>query len=101
MNSIDAINILESCIKELNNMSEEEFQKIEIERGIDEEKYLNSYYLQNDVQLVLPGTSEYNKYFKEETFSNSISINYKENLQIVFEFEIEDSIIDFNMASAS
>lgn len=101
MNSIDAVNILESCIKELNSMSEEEFQRIKIEREIKEKKYLNRSYLQGDVQLVLPGTSEYNKCFEEEIFSNSISIDYNESFQINFEFEIQGDTIDDNMACAA
>ncbi len=101
MNSIDAVSILESCIKELNNMSEEEFQKIKIERGIDEKKYLNRSYLQGGIELVLPGTSEYNEFFKEETFSSSISIDYNENFQTFFEFEVQNNIVNINMANAA
>lgn len=101
MNSMDAINILESCIKELNNMSDEEFQKMKIDRGIDEEKYSNRAYSQADVELVLPGTSEYDKHFEEETFNKSISIDYSESYQINFDFEIQSDDIDYNMAFAA
>lgn len=101
MNSMDAISILESCIKELNNMSDEEFEKVKIDRGINEEKYSNRSYLQGDVELELLGTSEYNKCFEEETFSKSISMDYNESFQMNFEFEIQNDDIDYNMASAA
>jgi len=101
MNSIDAVSILESCIKELNSMSEEEFQKVKIERGVDEKKYLNRSYSQSDVQLVFPGTSEYNKHFEEKTFINSTSIDYNESFQVIFEFEVQNNTVDFNMAKAA
>lgn len=101
MNSIDAINILESCIKETKNMTQEEFNKIKIERGIDDKKYLDRSYSQGNIQLVLPGTSEYNKIFEEESFSNSISIDYNESSQSFFKFESQNNIIDFNVANAA
>lgn len=101
MNSIDAISILESCIEKTINMTQEEFNKIKIERGIDDKKYLERSYLQGNIKLVLPGTSEYNKIFEEESFSNSINIEYNESFQSIFKFESENNILDFNMANAA
>lgn len=100
MNSIET-NILETCIEELKNMSDEEFKKVKMDRGIDEEKYSERSYSQGDVEIVLPGTSEYNKYFEEEVFSKSISMDYSESFQINFEFEMQSDNIDYNMASAA
>jgi hypothetical protein len=61
MDSTDAVNILKSCTKQLENMTDEEFEKMEIERNIDDNKYSNELYSQSGIQLVLPGTSEYKK----------------------------------------
>lgn len=101
MNSIDSINILESCIEELKNMSDQEFQKIKIDRGVDEEKYSNRSYSQGDLELMMPGTSEYNKYFEEVVFSKSINMDYNESVQIEFEFGIQSDCVNYNTASAA
>lgn len=101
MNSIDAISILESCIEETKNMTQEEFSKRKIERGIDDTKYLERSYSQGNVQLVLPGMPEYNKIFEEETFINSISIDYNETFESFFKFKNQNSIVDFNVANAA
>lgn len=101
MNSIDAISILERCIEETKNMTEDEFQKIKNERGIDDNKYLNRLYSQGDIELVLPGTFEYNKILEEENFVNWISIDYNERFKICFEYESQRNMVDYNMANAA
>ena len=88
MSKKTTIEILKKCIEMTKNMTQEEFEKVKIERGIKDKVYEDKNYLGEGFELVLPDISGYMS-------EDSINLKYElENIEIkqeaIKEYEIKN-----------
>lgn len=87
MKNIKAIDVLNQCIEQISNMTDEEFIKIKKQRGILDKEYNIEEYINEDVEIILPKLDsqdviihkeilDYKVYIEYDTKNNSMQRNY-------------------------
>lgn len=103
MKNTKAVDILKQCIEEISKMTDDEYQEIKAQRGLQEKEYIQSDVTYEDIEIVLPNRQYEGKVIYKGVLDLKDHIDYdtKENsMYSQYNLDVSDGEVNFSPSAA-